>query len=528
MKNKMKKNIKKKKGAKSQLRLLRINPKAFTSLELLIVIVLVAIIGLTSVPFLSRFFTQNATSDTYARLLGELRKAQTYAMMGKQNGPWGVFYDTSGGAKKIILYQGNTYASHVNSAFDESFKLNPNVTVTGLNDINFSQVTGTTGVNTTITISGTSNTTRTIQVNSQGIVNFALAGPTNTPTPTPNAPTPTPTPTIPPNWYNPSWLYRQAITIDHTKVPSTQTNFPVLINLASNANLTAHALASGNDILFTDSTGTTKYSHEIEKYTSATGALVAWVKIPSLSSTTNTTIYMFYGNPAAGNQQNATGTWDSNYKDVYHMNQSPPAAIVDSTSTANNGTPNNMTSANQIAGKIGGALNFNGTNQYIVTNSSAGLPTTDFTYELWENTANSVNNPEFFNTLADQINVINAGGGVDVHSHISYSFTSFTSINDNTTYAIVVSRSGSTMFVYINGVQDGNVGTDGTAYTQSCTFMIGADSNSNCLPGGNYMSGMLDEMRVSNIARSANWVKTEYNNQNSPATFYSIAAQEIY
>ena len=37
-------------------------------------------------------------------------------------------------------------------------------------------------------------------------------------------------------WYNPSWTYRKAITIDYTKVPNTdQTNFPVLVSLASDA-----------------------------------------------------------------------------------------------------------------------------------------------------------------------------------------------------------------------------------------------------------------------------------------------------
>ncbi len=34
--------------------------------------------------------------------------------------------------------------------------------------------------------------------------------------------------------------------------------------------------------------------------------------------------------------------------------------------------------------------------------------------------------------------------------------------------------------------------------------------------------GDLDEVRVSNVARSAGWIQTQYNNQNSPATFYAV------
>ena len=86
------------------------------------------------------------------------------------------------------------------------------------------------------------------------------------------------------NWYNAAWLYRKKITIDNTKVGSGGvTNFPVLISL-TDTGLQSNAQADGDDILFTSSDGTTKLSHEIEKYVSATGQLIAWVKVPSISS----------------------------------------------------------------------------------------------------------------------------------------------------------------------------------------------------------------------------------------------------
>src|SRR3989304_762047 len=90
------------------------------------------------------------------------------------------------------------------------------------------------------------------------------------------------------SWFNDSWQFRKAITIDNTKVTADLTNFPVLINLTSDAGLAANAQADGDDILFTSSGGATQLSHEIEKYGSSTGALVAWVKVPSLPSSTDT------------------------------------------------------------------------------------------------------------------------------------------------------------------------------------------------------------------------------------------------
>src|SRR5688572_16984959 len=79
------------------------------------------------------------------------------------------------------------------------------------------------------------------------------------------------------SWYNASWLKRKAITIDYTKVGTgPHTNFPVLINI-TDANLQTAAQADFDDILFTSSDGTTKLDHEVESYTSGTGALIAWV-----------------------------------------------------------------------------------------------------------------------------------------------------------------------------------------------------------------------------------------------------------
>src|SRR3990167_9155351 len=90
-------------------------------------------------------------------------------------------------------------------------------------------------------------------------------------------------------WFNDSWQFRKEITIDATKVSSgPHTNFPVLVNLTSDASLATNAQADGDDILFTSSGGATQLSHEIEKYGSSTGALVAWVKVPSLPSSTDT------------------------------------------------------------------------------------------------------------------------------------------------------------------------------------------------------------------------------------------------
>lgn len=44
--------------------------------------------------------------------------------------------------------------------------------------------------------------------------------------------------------------------------------------------------------------------------------------------------------------------------------------------------------------------------------------------------------------------------------------------------------------------------------------------------GVNNFNGEVEEFRRSNVARSADWIKTDYNSQNSPSTFYTVGGEE--
>lgn len=109
-------------------------------------------------------------------------------------------------------------------------------------------------------------------------------------------------------WLGNTFAFWRTVTIDHTKVVGFQTNFPVLITI-TDAALAAHAQTSGYDITFTASDGSTVLPYERESYNSATGALIAWVNVPYLSSTTDTVLNVFYGNRTAPDQQNRTAAW---------------------------------------------------------------------------------------------------------------------------------------------------------------------------------------------------------------------------
>lgn len=324
-------------------------------------------------------------------------------------------------------------------------------------------------------------------------------------------------------WYNASWLYRKAITIDYTKVGAgPHTNFPVLINI-TDANLITEALSTGNDILFTSSNGTTKLDHEIESYTSATGALVAWVQIPSLSSSANTVIYMYYGNSAATSQQNVTGTWDATFKGVYHLNNS---SFLDATLNNYDGTnTGTIIAAGQIAGGRG-FVRSDGTDYITISGMMSSPP--NITLSAWAYLNSADGNGSEVISMGDKVAIrMNAG---------STSGFFFDGSNWNTTsattnilggwhnLAYTFTSGGTSQKLYIDGTLAGT-----TSYTSTISYtslgsntIIGKHGNGGT---GYTFDGAIDEVRVSNAVRSAGWILTEYNNQNSPETFYSVGAQ---
>ena len=136
---------------------------------------------------------------------------------------------------------------------------------------------------------------------------------------------------------NTYWQHRKLITIDNTKVEATLTNFPVLVSITDtdlkDTSNSGPVQPDGDDLRFSALDGT-QLSHEIESYDGTTGTLLAWVKIASLSGSSDTEFFLEYGNPTVISQQSPTAVWESGFKGVYHLN----GAATDSTSNDNDGS----------------------------------------------------------------------------------------------------------------------------------------------------------------------------------------------
>lgn len=340
--------------------------------------------------------------------------------------------------------------------------------------------------------------------------------------------------------------YERTITINHTQVQNTdQTNFPVLINttdplLATTANGGHVASANGYDIIFsTDPNGVTKLDSEIEQYNPVTGQLVAWVRVPTLSHTADTTIYLFYGNSSITvSQQNPTGVWDINYLDVLHLDETTGTTVFDSTVNANNGTKVSQSSPTPIStGQIGGAQSFNGTSDYIVLQQPMTSGLQKFSVSFWTQTTDTNSNGTYWNQdqfLGDSTPGGSSGDfGVGTNSGYLSMWSGLNSANDNALQAsnyisdnnwhrIDAVNDGSIIHLYLDGTDTGQTLSSGLPL-DGYGWYLGAQHYAG--GGAFYHQGAIDEFRFSNSVRNADWIATEYNNERTPSAFYSLGSE---
>ncbi len=334
------------------------------------------------------------------------------------------------------------------------------------------------------------------------------------------------------------YAYQRTLTIDHSKVPNTdQSNFPVLISgtysyLATTAHGGNVQNANGYDVIFTSDSGcASKLNHEVESYNATSGAVNYWVKVPTVSHTSDTTIYICYGNSSiATDQSNQTGVWDANFKGVYHLGAGSTLNSNDSTANANNGTASGVSA---VTGQISGGASFDGSTSKIDLASGSSFDScTAMTLSAWVRFT-AVGHHMFgkWQASADRSWLLSNDGASEVavavenpNTGISLWYSSGAGLTTGVWYHIEATWSQpNTVKIYVNGVSqslatiiDQGVTTTGISAAHA---MLGQDSD-----GLNKFNGLLDEARVSNLARSADWIATEYNNQSSPATFYTVSS----
>lgn len=335
------------------------------------------------------------------------------------------------------------------------------------------------------------------------------------------------------------WKKRIKLEISNTNVDAVLTNFPVLVYLSASSGTGSKDVSAVFDelasdgnrkkIAVTSSDGETELYVEIERWDDGNEKAWLWVKVPSVASGSVTELYLYFDSSHADNTSYvgdigdtpAKSVWDSNFKGVWHMTQDPDGdganTIKDSTSNINHGTPvGTMLTEDLVDGKIGKAIQFDGNDDAI--DIGTGYNVTNFTLEaVVSNEADPTDITAIFS---------NYYGGVD-YQHYGFrkrdaenlqffyddgvewdSLLGTIDISSGWFHLIGVLSAESFAKIYVNGTLDG---TDSTSIPASITptgkLYIAKDGEN---PSVSNWKGKICDIRISDIARSAAWIKATY------------------
>jgi biopolymer transport protein ExbB len=341
-------------------------------------------------------------------------------------------------------------------------------------------------------------------------------------------------------WLHP-WLHRKAFTLLASQIEDpgngALTNFPVLVSVVDPA-IGAVALPSGADIVFTLGDAVTPLATEIEWFARA-GQLVAWVKIPSLSATTDTPLYIYYGNTSPP-ASTADQVWTESFLGVWHLQQSPTAGngeMLDSSGAHRDGDAEaSMTPTDSIGAQIWRGIHLDGVDDFI------DFKTADFgnafTISMWVNANNAADVHALLANSASGNGVdgfrlfVNTVGSTDrrivfetgnVNTNADHAQTAANAISFGvwTHVTAIVDRAAGSANLYINGARNTERTNTLTDFKVNSDFEIGRMEN-------NFFkfSGALDEVEVASVLRPIEWIRTAFNNQSSPGTFQTPLGTE--
>jgi hypothetical protein len=375
--------------------------------------------------------------------------------------------------------------------------------------------------------------------------------------------------------YNTNWSGHRTLAVNTTasgaNVAGGVANFPILVRLSTaDSAVFAAAKVTGADIRFTKADNTTRLPHEIESWDSAGRSAAIWVKLDTVLGNANTLLRMHWGNAAAADSSKGSSVFSAanGYLAVWHMNSPINNAgdtLFDATGNGRHGiaglqgSGGGVTLPADTAGIIGKGKRFTGTAAtsalstggfFTITNADSALNlntnTGPYTISAWTAPAvchttarvavfsKYVNGDSPANGRSFALHTGNSTGAPWRISNVPSAFQGASgttseyiasatctanewtylsaSYNSNGAAPTADLAGAANVRLFKNDTLSGIANTTGTVNQVSvgtaATVYIGRLQSTD-----RFMRGGIDEIRVSNVQRSANWNKLEYENQ---------------
>jgi len=333
----------------------------------------------------------------------------------------------------------------------------------------------------------------------------------------------------------PDWQHAGSIFIlttpEGANLPATasEDNFPVLVRLNRDFFDFSQARANGEDLRFATSTGI-PLAYQIEDWDAGSGTASIWVRIPTIKGNARQEIRLHWGKADAESESNGSAVFnaDNGYASVLHMDE----ALKDELGTL---TPKDA-GTTPASGIIGEGRHFVPGKGINCGNKITNYPYSDspFTSEAWFRAE-----PEaagsmivYWGRYATRYNGKTGDGnevGIGIESPARLSWGSDgpggaragTALSMRQWTHVAATYAEGTSRIYVNGTLVGsNYHKAAMSIVKDICMNIGG------WRGGSYsFAGDIDEVRVSRVARSADWIKLEYENQKAQQTLAGTLVQ---
>jgi hypothetical protein len=339
---------------------------------------------------------------------------------------------------------------------------------------------------------------------------------------------------------NPAWAHSRRLFLNTTTSGASTTNpvynFPVLVRLNQSTFDFSQAKAGGADIRFTTPDNQI-LPYEIQRWDSENKEAEVWVRVDTIHGNDNHQFFvMYWGNPDAQALSNSAATFDTSkgFQGVWHLEGNGSDTAYDATANRYNGTPINMTAASSVTGYVGMARNFD--SSYIVMKNTASSRLNfdangDYSVSAWvyANMIDSIphaiaskGHEQYYLQLKGVKNNRATWEFVDYLDQKGWVYTEDSippQPGANVWVFLTGVHSGTSQKIYINGkkvdektpVFPGNAGRN-----SGDNFIIGSHGRDIPIPypqGYSYFKGKIDEVRVSSVAQSDDWIRLCYLNQ---------------
>lgn len=318
-------------------------------------------------------------------------------------------------------------------------------------------------------------------------------------------------------WWSDDWQYRKQITLDTTAagadIAEPLTDVPVLVRLhTGNFGYFLDIMPAGEDIRFIAGDDKTPLEYHIEKFDPINEMALIWVRIPELPASAATrSIWMYYGNPDAVDAQDAAGSFGAREALVYHFmkGETPPR---DATAYANHVSGFNATL--DPAALIGDGAAFDGSGGLVVpaAPSLAFAPEEGWTWSAWvkvdagQSGAMLLERGDAAGRLSLRLEDLSVTARVEADGAVLAETPGNAVLTPGNWHHLALRLEQERLALFLDGLE--------TAFVETALPPLQGDLRVGMNAAGEAgFIGALDEMRVSNTARSAAWIQAAVNGQ---------------